>query len=188
MAARLLNGHHGWGVPARLFHWALAALLLFLIGLGFWMARGPVEVFEQLRLTQMHKSWGAVAFGLAGARLAWRWINPKGPALPSHMPPFEKRLARLGHVGLYLLMFAIPLTGWLMASASPLQDTFGIQNKVFDWFALPDPFVPGSEALRDVFHLMHLGCTVVLIALILGHVGAALRHQFILKDGLMRRM
>ena len=82
----------------------------------------------------------------------------------------------------------MPLSGWLMASASPLQDRFGVKNKVFGLFEMYDPFVPGNEALTSFFAQVHFYSAIALSALLLGHAGAALWHHFHHKDDVLRRM
>ncbi len=85
-------------------------------------------------------------------------------------------------------MFLIPVSGWLMASSSPLQEAFGIQNMVFGWFAMPDPFVPGNADLSKLFGEIHEICTNGLMILLSLHAAAALKHHFIKKDTILRRM
>lgn len=189
MAVR--NTGASWGWPARLLHWTGAALILFMLGLGFWTANFVPSLITELTLTQLHKSWGFVAFVLALVRVGWRWAN-QAPALPAGMPRWERHAARASHLLLYLLIVAMPLTGWLYASASPLNDPdnypFQIKNMVFDLFELPDPFQPGSKALAETLGAVHFWTGVALSALIALHAAAALKHQFRDRDGLLRRM
>ncbi|WP_298566822.1 cytochrome b [uncultured Aliiroseovarius sp.] len=185
---RLTNTSQSWGALARLLHWAVAAVILFLLGLGVWMTYFVDDTLEQFRLVQTHKSWGFILFVLALVRIAWRVANRRSPALPKQMPAVERMAAKLGHLGLYVLMIAMPVSGWLMASASPLQDRFGVKNKVFDWFEMYDPFVPGSEALTDTFAQIHFLSAIALGLLLVGHVGAALWHHFHHRDDVLKRM
>ena len=133
----------------------MAGLILFLLGYGFLMAEFVDDLLRQFAMVQIHKSWGFVAFVLVALRLVWRGLNREHPALPDHMSRLEKLAANLSHLGLYALMLIMPLSGWLMSSASPLQETFGIKNMVFGLFEMPDPFQPGSEALEEVFETIH---------------------------------
>ncbi len=181
------NSSKSWGAPARLLHWAVAGIILFQLGLGVWTSRFVSDVLTQFAYVQVHKSWGFVVFVLAGLRILWRLLNPT-PALPSHMSRLERLAAHLGHLGLYAFMIFMPLTGWLMASASPLQDRFGVKNKVFDWFEMYDPFVPGSEALSTFFATLHSFAALGLTVLLLGHTGAALYHHVRHRDGVLQRM
>ena len=85
-------------------------------------------------------------------------------------------------------MLLMPLSGWLLASASPVQDLLQMQNLVFGAFALPDPFVPGTDRLEAVFHRVHTTAAVGLAVVLALHAAAALRHQFVDRDHLLARM
>jgi cytochrome b561 len=177
-----------WGWPTRLLHWAMAGLILFMLGLGVYMTEAVTDVYAQFDLYQTHKSWGFVVFSLAVVRVIWRMASPREPAAPPGTPGWERAAARATHVALYALMFAMPLSGWLTASASELQDLYGIRNMVFGWFEMPDPFVPGSEALEAVFSTIHAWCAAALAGVLVLHAGAALRHHFVRRDDVLRRM
>lgn len=183
----LRNTARGWGWGARGFHWAMAVLILFMLGLGFRVAHLVPDLGQRYGLTQLHKSWGAVAFALAVLRLVWRAVGGARPP-PVPMPRWQERAAGLSHAALYLLMILMPVSGWVMAAASPLQDLLGEPNMVFGALALPDPWMPGNEAVSDTAHLMHRAAAILLAALIALHVAAALWHQFVLRDGLISRM
>ncbi|UWQ07298.1 cytochrome b [Aliiroseovarius crassostreae] len=181
------NTHTSWGAPARLLHWATAGVILFCLGLGIYMTQWVTDALAQFPLIQTHKSWGFVAFVLAGLRIVWRLMN-RAPDMPDHMLAHERLTAHLGHLALYALMLIMPLSGWLMASASPLQDTFGIKNKVFDLFEMYDPFVPGDKALSELFATVHFYAAWALVAVLIGHIGAALYHHLYHKDDVLKRM
>jgi cytochrome b561 len=85
-------------------------------------------------------------------------------------------------------MLSLPLSGWLMSSASPLQVDYGISNMVFGLFEMPDPFSSGSKVLSEQFKLIHEVSGNVLIALLILHAAAAGKHLFILKDNIVQRM
>jgi cytochrome b561 len=176
----------GWGWVTRTLHWAMAGLILYQLALGLRMVRID-DLAARFALTQVHKSWGVVIFALALARLAWRLANPR-PPWPAAMPPWQRRAAAASHGALYALMLLLPVTGWLLASASPVQDLLQMENLAFGRIALPDPFVPGSDALDRTFRAVHAGAAIALAALLAVHVAAALRHQFVDRDGLLARM
>ena len=188
----LRNGDEGWGLPARLLHWSMAVLILGLLAVGWYMVNvvGTSDLVLRFRLTQWHKSFGAVVFGLAVLRVLWRLANPT-PAEPAGAA-WEHAAARGAHLALYVLMLALPLSGWLMASASPLNDAgafpFQIKNMVFGLFELPDPFDPGSEALEKTFKAVHLWSAVAMAALLAAHAGAALVHHLVRRDRVLLRM
>lgn len=180
------NTTDGWGWPARLLHWVVGVVIIIAFGIGFYTAEILDDVYARLGWVQTHKSWGFLAGTLVAVRLAWRAFNP-APAMPDSMTPVEKRLAHLGHYGLYAAIVGLPLTGWLMVTSSPLQEMAGIKNMVFGLFEMPD-FLAGNAELSHVFHWAHWVCGVALAVLLVGHVGAALKHHFINKDNVLRRM
>lgn len=183
----LRNRPDGWGWPARALHWASAGVILFMLGLGFWMTGWVTDVFRQFPLFQLHKSWGFVAFALALVRIGWRLANPT-PAPEGPIPRWQEA-ARIGaHGALYALTLALPLTGWLTASASELQETYGIRNMVFGLFPLPDPIQPGDKALTELFGTLHAICAWTLIGVLVLHVGAALAHHLVARDRTLTRM
>jgi len=179
--ATLRSSREGYGVVAKVFHWTMAVLIVFSWGLGTWMV--DIESLgEKFSWYQVHKSWGVVIFGLAVLRLAWRYAAPR-PVLPREMKPHEKLMAHLAHIGLYGLMIAIPVTGWLMSSASP----FPAETRVFDLFALPHPIAP-DEAVKEFWLMVHVRLTDALALLLLLHVAAALKHHYVNRDDVLRRM
>ena len=166
----------------------MAGVILFMIGIGVYMSYFVSDPLEQFPLIQTHKSWGFVAFTLACIRVIWRLCNKRTPKLPTTMKPHEKFAAEAAHIGLYIFMFVMPLSGWLMSSASPLQDAFGIKNKVFGLFEMYDPFVPGDKALAELFGSIHYWSAIGLGLILCAHAGAALQHHFIKRDDILKRM
>ncbi|MEM1343495.1 MAG: cytochrome b [Pseudomonadota bacterium] len=208
----LKNTREGWGWMARAFHWSVALLILGQLIVGFYMVRVVGDdLIQRFQLTQSHKNFGFLVFALGMLRIAWRLINPT-PAEPA-MASWQRTASRASHIALYVLMIALPVSGWLMASASPLNDAgayFQVKNEIkleymlgaewgkavagwFGWsngtlFALPDPFQPGSKVLDEALKAVHFWSAIALSGLLLMHTGAALKHQYIDKDGLLRRM
>lgn len=177
----LRNTTARWGWVAMTLHWTLAVLIVGLIAGGLWMTTLP-DSLEKFRIYQLHKSIGFVVFVLAILRLTWRRANPT-PRLPATLKPWERAAAHATHHGLYALMIAQPVVGWLMSSASSL----GIQTKVFGVLPLPDLVSP-NETLFAVLVTLHLGIAITILALVALHVAAALKHHFVLKDDVLRRM
>ncbi len=178
----------GWSWPTRALHWSMAALILFQFGLGLQAAEFTPDVAERFRLVQTHKSWGVVILVLALTRILWRVLGPPPPSMPAAMRRWQARAARISHVLLYGLMLALPLTGWVMAAASPVQDLLGMQNMAFGVLVLPDPWVPGDAAVEAAARVAHQGCVALLVVVLTVHTGAALKHQFIDRDGILSRM
>ncbi len=164
---------------AKSLHWLMALLLIGLLALGFYMHDLPLSP-EKLQLYAWHKWAGVSAFLLVLLRLSWRLAHTP-PPLPASMPRTMQLAAHAGHLLLYVLMLAIPLTGWLMSSAKGFQTV---------WFGvLPIPDLIGKDkATGELLALVHKSLNLLFVAVIVGHVGAALKHHFIDKDGLLDRM
>jgi len=181
------NTAAAWGLPARLLHWTMAVIMIAMLGLGFYTANIVTDVYVQFELVQIHKSWGFVVFALAILRVLWRFANPT-PALPAGMKAWQVKASHWSHRALYALIFLLPLSGWLMSSASTLQELYGVKNMVFGLFEMPDPFVPGSETLESIFATLHMVFAIALTAILLAHVGAALKHHYLDRDAVLTRM
>lgn len=164
---------------ARSLHWLMALLLTGLVGLGFYMQTMPLSP-TKLQVYSWHKWLGITIFLLAAIRLAWR-AGHKPPALPDHMGPFERLAAHGGHVALYLLMLGIPLSGWLMSSA------MGFQTVWFGVLPLPDLLARDRELGKSLVQV-HATLNIALIVMVVLHILAALKHQFIDKDQILSRM
>jgi len=173
------NTVHRWGAVAQLLHWLIVALIITQFTLATLFDDLPPSA-RKLALLARHKSVGITILMLAVLRLLWRWGNPT-PPLPDTLRPWERSLARLTHALLYLLLFAVPLAGWTMSSAR------GFPVSWFGFFTLPD-LVPKNKALYEVLVTTHgiLAWTLGVVAII--HMLAALKHHFVLKDDVLRRM
>ncbi len=179
-----------YGSVAMTFHWTIAALIITNIGLGLWfgefMSRQDALLYP---VVQIHKSIGLTVLVLSLLRLGWRLINPV-PPLPRGMSPVLRVLAHLSHFGLYFLMIVIPLTGWLLVSASPL----GNPTNYFWLFNWPNlPFFTGMtraalHPLHELFGESHVVLAWTSIAAVLLHIGAALYHHFLRRDDVLKRM
>ena len=153
----------------------MAALILFQLGFGLWMTRFVPDLIARFTLTQTHKSWGTVIFALALVRVAWRLVNRARPPLPP-MPAWQARAARASHALLYLFMLLMPLSGWLLASASPVQDLLQMQNLVFGRLRPARPLrARQRRGSRPPLHRVHTSAAVGLALLLALHVAAALR-------------
>ena len=160
-------------------HWLAAFLILAAFPLGLYMGDLALSPLK-LKLFSYHKWLGVTVFLLAAARLAWRATHTP-PPLPAAMPAWERYAARGLHRLLYVLLFAIPLSGWLMSSAS------GFQTVYLGVLPLPD-LIARDKALGDVLKEVHELLNFGLLGLVVAHVGAALKHQFIDRDGILARM
>ncbi len=163
---------------ARLLHWAMAALILSMLFLGVSMIDSFAPWQHPARM--LHKSFGILALLLVALRLANRLRFP-APALPADLAPAQRLAARASQVLLYALMITVPLTGWAMQSAG------GVPVRVFGLFTLP-PITPVRLELYALFRDGHALLTWSLFGLILLHVGAALHHGLIRRDGVLAGM
>jgi len=164
---------------AKGLHWVMALMIFCLLGLGFYMQGLPLSP-QKLQFYSWHKWAGVTVFLLAALRLLWRAAH-RPPALPGHMNTLERLGAKLGHFALYVLMFAIPLSGWLMSSAK------GIQTVWFGVLPLPDLLEKNKE-IGNALQTLHAVLNLTLIAVLLAHVAAALKHHWFDKDDVLTRM
>jgi cytochrome b561 len=146
------------------------------------MVRLPDVGFNQTKiwLITYHKEFGMLVLVLVTTRLAWRFGSIL-PRLAEGMPEWQMVAARFVHLCFYALMFALPITGWLMSSAA------GFPVPFFGLFYLPD-VVPYSERLFQLFRDLHHWLGYVLIPFIAVHAGAALGHHFLYRDATLRKM
>lgn len=175
---QLKNRPNAYGLIAKLFHWVMALTILGLLVVGFIMSDMETSP-DKFKLYGIHKAIGALVLGAALLRILWRFVNivPKSP----EMPRWQKIAAHAAHYGLYVLMVAMPLSGWLMSSAA------GFPVSVFGWFTLPDLIAP-DKAMRELMGEVHETLAIAIIALVSLHALAALKHHFINKDNTLRRM
>ncbi len=172
-------------IPARYtrtaiaLHWLTALLIVAVFPLGVYMADLAFSPLK-LKLISYHKWLGVTVFLLLLLRLAWR-VGHKPPPLPGSMPLWQRHAANGLHYLLYLLLLAIPLSGWLMSSAK------GFQTVYLGVLPLPD-LIGKDQALGDLLRALHGALNLLLLALLLAHVAAALKHHFIEHDGILARM
>lgn len=164
---------------AIFFHWVIAAIIALSFPVGLIMGDLPVSP-NRLKLFAYHKWAGITVLWLVFLRLAWRQFHP-APALPLTIPPWQKQASRIVQVILYGLMIAIPITGWLYSSAA------GYSVIYLNLIQLPD-FVEKSKGLADLLHEVHEWLNWVLLALVLTHALAALKHHWIDRDDVLKRM
>jgi cytochrome b561 len=175
----LRNSAERYGSVAQLLHWAVVVLIIVQFALASAAEDLPTGM-EKLITMARHKSFGITILALAALRLAWRLVDPP-PPLPAGMHPLQHTAARVSHGLLYGLLFALPLSGWMQSSAA---------NYPVSWFGLaqlPDLVAP-SKSLHDALHEVHEALAATLIVIAVVHVLAALKHQFMDRDGVLMRM
>jgi cytochrome b561 len=159
-------------------HWLLALLLAGTFVLGLYMTGLPSGV-AKLRLYNWHKWAGATILALSLLRLAWRLTHR--PPAPPPMPAWQQRAAAAVQVAMYLLFFTVPLLGWAYSSA------LGYPLVWFGVLPLPD-WVPQDRELARAIKPWHANAAWALAGLVLLHLAAALKHQWLDRDGLLQRM
>lgn len=168
-----------YSAGSKWLHWIVAVLVLMMLSFGFFLKDVP----EQFQSTayMMHKSIGLTIFFLMALRLFWIVYTGK-PELPFSIPRWEKMLSHFVQVSMYVFLFAMPLAGWVMSVAKDRVPSF------FGLFPMPLYGVPVSDELAEWMAEAHEIIAYILIGLIVLHVAGALKHQFINKDKVMRRM
>lgn len=169
----------GYTRPAIALHWLIALLVFAGWGLGMYMHDLPASP-TKVELVSWHKWIGVTVFLLALARAAWRATHAP-PPLPGTTAPWQARAARASHLLFYVLLLAMPLSGWLMSSAK------GFQTVWFGVVPIPD-LLEKNKALGELLEEVHETLAWTLAALVALHVAAALKHHFVDRDGVLRRM
>jgi cytochrome b561 len=172
------TAHPRYSAPAIALHWLLALAIVGSLAVGVYMVDLPMSM-QRLKLYNWHKWAGVTILALSAARLLWRLF--RRPPAEAAGPAWQQAAARWAHRAMYALFFALPLSGWAYSSAS------GFPVVWFGVLPLPD-FVPVDRDLATVFKGLHYWLAWGLTALVALHVGAALKHHFIDRDGLLQRM
>jgi cytochrome b561 len=162
---------------ARLLHWTMALLILAMLFIGIGMVASTDRYGS---LVAIHRPLGIAILVLVAVRLVYRFLNPP-PPLPRAMPAYLKFVARASHYLLYALMFAVPLVGWAMLSAG------GYPIILCCALHLP-PVLPHDRALYATLRHAHTILALTLFLTFLAHLGAALLHALLFRDGVFESM
>ena len=176
---QLKNDELRYGVVAQFFHWAVVILIIVQFVLATLADDLPLGS-AKIAMLARHKSVGITILALVLLRLIWRWFNTVPPE-PQAIPRWQKIAARVSHIALYALLLTTPMLGWLMSSA---------RNFPVSWFGLvtlPDLIAPNRPAY-DFLHEAHEFMALTLFGLALLHIAAALKHHFVDRDNVLRRM
>lgn len=173
-----MNTQRYTGVSIGL-HWLIGLMILVSFGVGLYMVDLSLSP-TKLRLYSWHKWAGVTIFALVFIRCIWR-LTHAAPALPVEMPRWQRIAAEASHYLLYALMIAIPLSGWLMSSAK------GFQTVYFGVLPIPD-LLDKNKELGETLALVHKVLNFTMIGIVIVHAAAALKHHFIDKDDILRRM
>lgn len=176
----LFNTNSSFGLVSKALHWLIALGIIGLIWLGWWMVGLSYYNPWYNRGLELHKAFGMIVLLLVFAKFCWQLGN-RPPAPGAHLSPFERMASSGMHWVLYVLMLAVPVTGYVITTSA------GQGVSVFGLFNVP-AVLPQSEAVRDVATAIHYYFSYGAIALIVGHAGAALKHHFVDKDDTLIRM
>jgi cytochrome b561 len=170
----------GYGGGARLFHWLVAVFLFVQIPAGIAMIAPGLPQSTIDLLFVVHKGLGVVILVVVVARALWRVVH-RPPPMPSTMPELERRIAGRTHVGIYVLLVVVAVSGYLRVVA----EDFPIE--LLDALGVP-PLVSGMPGLAAAMSLLHRFSAILLIVVVSVHVAEVLRHHFVLRDEVLGRM
>lgn len=179
---RLRNSIQSWGLVARILHWVVAVMIVGQITTG-WLSEKETDREASLALIRDHFQFGIILSGLILMRLLWRLTN-RPPSPPPHEPRWRELVAERVHRLIYALLLILPISGYIVwVHMKAPMDVFGL-------FTVPALFVPPveDETLRAGSWYVHYFAGWILIGLVVVHILAAIWHQFVLRDRLIRRM
>jgi cytochrome b561 len=175
----LRNTTRSWGALSKSLHWLI--VLLIILQWVFMQRAEALPIGDgKAQMFELHKSFGMSVLMLAIIRLVWRWANPV-PTLEGLARGWERVLAKVSHFLLYVLIFSIPLSGWLMSSAR------GFSVSWFRQFTWPDLVARDTdlyELMKDLHHLLF--SALVVVALL--HIAGALKHHLVDRNDVLKRM
>jgi cytochrome b561 len=174
------NSAERYGLITKCLHWSVAVLIFALIVLGWYMV--DLTYFDRWYNASLawHKALGLLVLTLGVSLVSWKLIS-RSPPYPSSIPRWQQLAASAVHHVLLLMMILLPLTGYLISTSA------GKAVDIFGWFVIP-PVIEVDTALRDLAIKIHFWCAYGTGLLALAHAGAALKHQFIDRDGVLSRM
>lgn len=176
----LRNTQDRYGVVHVLLHWLMALVIFAMFGFGLWMVELDYYDSWYKRGPDLHRSIGIMLVALLLLRLIWRGLSGVPEPLATHKT-WERRLAKIMHASLYLLILLVATAGYLISTAD------GRSILVFDWFEIPAAItsIPNQE---DLAGTVHLYLAVLLVSLASLHALAAVKHHVIDRDSTLLRM
>lgn len=179
----LRNSTTAWGSGVKWLHWTIALLIIgssiFILHVNDslpWFKSSPVVFITYIH---WHKSAGLIALALILARIFWRRSNVV--PVTAVLTPFEHRWSHRIHLALYVLMIAVPISGWMASSF------FGSPTKFFGLFVIP-PITPKWKLGVGIFYWVHFALAWAILSLVAAHASAAIYHHHRRKDGVLRGM
>jgi cytochrome b561 len=169
-----------YGLLTRLLHWLIAVMILFLVWLGWYMVKLDYYDRWYYDSRSWHESLGMIVLMLAVAKIGWQWYSPL-PPVDARLRAWERMSATGMHRLLLVLMVLIPVTGYLTSTSD------GKSVEVFAWLHVP-AVISHNKPVRDLAISLHYYLAYGVFFLALGHAGAALKHQFLDRDGTLARI
>lgn len=176
----LRNSKANFGLISKVLHWLIALGIIGLTALGWWMVGLSYYDSWYNRGLELHRAVGMTVLCLACFFIAWKFISPS-PDLQAELADWEKLAARAAHGLLLVAMLVIPISGYVISTSAGAGFAF------FGLFDFP-AIVQTSEPTRDLAIEIHYYVAYGLIAVVVAHAGAALKHQFIDKHDTLKRM
>jgi cytochrome b561 len=173
------NTHIRYGHIAMALHWSIALLFIILVVLGLTMINME-DGDDKWKLYSLHKSFGFMATFLILIRILWRLTNP-APLLPEGLKRYEVLLAHSVHIGLYVIMIIMPISGYIDSIAG------GYKTQFFGLFDIPK-LIEKDKNLAETAKNIHEFVSFALYGLFFIHFAAVLKHHFVMKDNTLRRM
>lgn len=167
-----------YGATAITLHWVIFVLIACGFSLAVYMTGLPLSP-QKLKYYSWHKWIGVTVFLLAIARIAWRLSHPAPP--PAPMPVWQRHAAAASHALLYMLILVIPFTGWIFSSAD------GLQTVYLGLVPLPD-LLAKDKVLAELLRFIHVMLNYTLLAVVIIHAAAALKHHVVDRDEVLERM
>ncbi|UTC24913.1 cytochrome b/b6 domain-containing protein [Candidatus Comchoanobacter bicostacola] len=184
----LWNTVYGYGTVSRLFHWVIGLMIIAQLAVGFWMVGLPNEVKGAIYAN--HKIGGLLVLFLVLFRLVWRWVNVL-PNLPEKTPKWQIFAARSLHRFFYVLMLFIPISGWVMSTASGFFPKIGGVVLMFPWVSAPELCILGTCYTNSMIavssNTIHCVLGLVLVGALCIHTSIAVWHAY-LADGVFSRI
>ncbi len=173
------NSANRWGRMSRILHWSMAVGVIFMFVVGITMINMRLSPMK-LEMFIIHKSTGILLLALITIRVIWRLLNP-APRPSGHLSRGQRKLVFIGQMLMYALLFAIPISGWVINSAA------NFPLKWYGLFEIP-PITDPSIVIEDYAKTAHFVFICMLGTLIVMHITAALHHHWIKRNDILKRM
>jgi cytochrome b561 len=180
MCLKWMNTTQKFGLLTRVLHWSIFALFCAQFFFIYEHRQFPKDAPERVWYMVTHKSTGVILLGLAVLAIIWRQLGNR-PPYPFHMRPWEKILARSTHYGLYTVMILMPISGYLTSAFN------GYAISLYGFWTVP-LLVPLNKGYAEIAWTFHQIFAFAILGLVFLHISGALKHAFLDKDNVVKRM